>query len=38
MNNYQIVLLPGDGIGPEITLITKELLEKVSKKNQFKII
>ena len=37
MKDYRIVLLPGDGIGPEITSIAKSLLELVSKKYDFKI-
>ena len=37
MRKHRIVLLPGDGIGPEITAVTKSLLETVSKKNDFKL-
>jgi len=35
MKNYKIVLLPGDGIGPEITKVTKEILKIVSKRHSF---
>ncbi len=38
MREHKIVLLPGDGIGPEITNVAKVLLEKVSHKNGFKLI
>ncbi len=38
MRQHQIVLLPGDGIGPEITSVTKVLLEAVSKKHEFELI
>ncbi|WP_320664399.1 3-isopropylmalate dehydrogenase [Prochlorococcus sp. MIT 1223] len=37
MNKYKIVLLPGDGIGPEITKVTKILLENISKKFSFEL-
>ena len=37
MKTYQIVLLPGDGIGPEITSITKNLLEIISRKFGFQL-
>ncbi len=37
MRQHHIVLLPGDGIGPEITSITKRLLEKVSGQFNFKL-
>ncbi len=37
MKNHKIVLLPGDGIGPEITKVTRELLEMISKKYCFDI-
>ncbi len=33
--NYTIALLPGDGIGPEITAVTKTLLKAISKKHNF---
>ena len=35
MNQYKIVLLPGDGIGPEITEVSKAILEFISKKHSF---
>jgi len=38
MRQHQIVLLPGDGIGPEITAVTRKLLEKASQKHNFKLI
>ena len=38
MNQYKIVLLPGDGIGPEITHVTKILLEHISLKYNFKLV
>ncbi|WP_320667629.1 3-isopropylmalate dehydrogenase [Prochlorococcus sp. MIT 1307] len=37
MKKHQIVLLPGDGIGPEITAVAKSLLTKVSQKHQFEL-
>ena len=37
MNQYKIVLLPGDGIGPEISEVTKTLLQEISKKYSFQI-
>jgi len=37
MNSYKITLLPGDGIGPEITNVTKKILELVSNKFDFKL-
>ena len=37
MNQYKIVILPGDGIGPEITNVTKKLLVKVSNKYDFEL-
>ena len=37
MNEYKIVLLPGDGIGPEITSVTRRLLEALSTKHNFKL-
>ena len=36
MNNYKIVLLSGDGIGPEISNVSKRLLSKLSEKINFK--
>ena len=38
MRQHRIVLLPGDGIGPEITSVAKALLEAVSKKEGFELI
>ena len=38
MRQHKIVLLPGDGIGPEITSVTKNLLEAVGKINGFNLI
>ena len=38
MRKHKISLLPGDGIGPEITAVTKNLLEVVSKKHNFQLI
>ena len=35
MRQHNIVLLPGDGIGPEITNVTKKLLEALSIKHNF---
>ncbi len=35
MNNYKIVLLSGDGIGPEISEVSKKLLSKLSEKYKF---
>ncbi len=35
MRKHHIVLLPGDGIGPEITAVTRNVLEVVSKKHNF---
>ncbi len=37
MRTHQIVLLPGDGIGPEIISVAKELLEIVSVKFNFEL-
>tara|TARA_Y100001968_G_scaffold313156_1_gene337052 strand:- start:18062 stop:19138 length:1077 start_codon:yes stop_codon:yes gene_type:complete len=38
MNQYKICLLPGDGIGPEITNVTKKILIHISQKYGFKLI
>ena len=35
MRTHQIVLLPGDGIGPEITCVTRQILKRISKKHAF---
>ncbi|KGF89685.1 MULTISPECIES: 3-isopropylmalate dehydrogenase [Prochlorococcus] len=37
MNKYKIVLLAGDGIGPEISDVSKKVLKKLSKKHNFDI-
>ncbi len=37
MRKHRIVLLPGDGIGPEITSVAKKLLEAVSSKHGFEL-
>jgi 3-isopropylmalate dehydrogenase len=37
MQQYQITLLPGDGIGPEITAVTVSILEAVSAQAGFKL-
>ena len=37
MNSYKITLLPGDGIGPEITNVTQSILELVSNKFDFEL-
>ena len=34
MHSHKIVLLPGDGIGPEITSVTKKVLEAISQKHK----
>ena len=35
MPQHRVVLLPGDGIGPEITAVAKQLLEAVSSRHGF---
>ena len=35
MSSYRITLLAGDGIGPEITAVARQLLEVVAQQNQF---
>ncbi len=35
MTSYRITLLAGDGIGPEITAVTRQLLDAVSRKHGF---
>lgn len=35
MNSHRITLLPGDGIGPEITAVARQLLEAVSRRHSF---
>ena len=37
MRQHRVVLLPGDGIGPEITSVAQNLLEEVSQRNGFKL-
>ena len=37
MKKYKIVLLPGDGIGPEISEVSKNVLKKLSKNHNFDI-
>ena len=37
MKSYKITLLPGDGIGPEITNVTQKVLELVSRKFGFEL-
>ena len=37
MKNHKIVLLSGDGIGPEISEVSKEILYKLSEKYNFKL-
>ncbi len=38
MRKYRIALLPGDGIGPEITLVAEKLLKAASQKHGFELI
>ena len=35
MSSYRITLLAGDGIGPEITAVARQLLEVVAQQHQF---
>ena len=35
MTSYRITLLPGDGIGPEITAVARQLLDAVSRRHGF---
>ncbi len=37
MRKHRIVILPGDGIGPEITSVAKSLLEAVASKHNFQL-
>ena len=37
MKSYKVTLLPGDGIGPEITNVTKSILELISKRFDFEL-
>ena len=38
MTSYRITLLPGDGIGPEITTVTRQLLDAVSRRHGFELV
>jgi 3-isopropylmalate dehydrogenase len=38
MTSYRITLLAGDGIGPEITAVTRQLLDVVSRRHGFELI
>jgi 3-isopropylmalate dehydrogenase len=38
MTSYRITLLPGDGIGPEITAVTRQLLDAVSSRHGFELV
>ena len=38
MAQHRVVLLPGDGIGPEITAVARQLLEAVSARNGFELV
>ena len=37
MAQHRVVLLPGDGIGPEITAVARKLLEVVSQRHGFEL-
>ena len=37
MKSYKITLLPGDGIGPEITNVTRRILDLVSSQFGFEL-
>jgi 3-isopropylmalate dehydrogenase len=37
MTSYRIVLLPGDGIGPEITAVTRQVLDAVATRHNFEL-
>ena len=37
MRQHRVVLLPGDGIGPEITAVTRRMLEAVSARHGFQL-
>ena len=37
MTQHRVVLLPGDGIGPEITAVTRQLLDVVADRNGFQL-
>jgi 3-isopropylmalate dehydrogenase len=38
MTSHRITLLPGDGIGPEITAVARQLLEAVSRRHGFTLV
>jgi 3-isopropylmalate dehydrogenase len=38
MTSYRITLLPGDGIGPEITAVAREMLEAVVRRHGFSLV
>ncbi len=38
MTSYRITLLPGDGIGPEITAVARELVEAVARRHGFSLV
>ena len=38
MTSYRITLLPGDGIGPEISAVTRQLLDAVSRRHGFELV
>jgi 3-isopropylmalate dehydrogenase len=38
MTSYRITLLPGDGIGPEITAVTRQLMDAVSRRHGFELV
>ena len=37
MTHHRVVLLSGDGIGPEITAVTRQLLDVVSERHGFQL-
>ncbi|NDG74968.1 MAG: 3-isopropylmalate dehydrogenase [Synechococcaceae bacterium WB8_1B_136] len=37
-SSYRITLLPGDGIGPEITAVARQLLDAVSRRHGFELV
>ena len=38
MDQHRVVLLPGDGIGPEITAVARQLLEAVASRFKFNLL
>ena len=38
MDQHRVVLLPGDGIGPEITAVARQLLEAVATRFGFRLL